>query len=150
MNYSSYQLIIFDWDGTLMDSINRIVSSMQAAAEYCSITVPTVEEVRDIIGLSLPKALETLFPNITESKTKILIEQYKHQFIKINTTPTHLFADTLTLLNTLLHMVKYLLLQQEKAETDYKEFLNKRKQAVFLKLQGVQMKQILNHLQKCY
>jgi len=101
MNYSSYQLIIFDWDGTLMDSINRIVSSMQAAAEYCSITVPTVEEVRDIIGLSLPKALETLFPNITESETKILIEQYKHQFIKINTTPAHLFTDTLVLLNTL-------------------------------------------------
>jgi phosphoglycolate phosphatase len=33
MNYERYQLIIFDWDGTLMDSINRIVSSVQAAAK---------------------------------------------------------------------------------------------------------------------
>jgi phosphoglycolate phosphatase len=33
MNYEHYQLIIFDWDGTLMDSIKRIVSSVQAAAK---------------------------------------------------------------------------------------------------------------------
>jgi phosphoglycolate phosphatase len=101
MNYERYQLIIFDWDGTLMDSINRIVSSVQAAAKSCSINIPDSSQVRDIIGLSLPQAMKTLFPNINRSDTAKLIEQYKHQFIEINDTPMPLFIDTIALLNAL-------------------------------------------------
>jgi|MDSY01.1.fsa_nt_gb phosphoglycolate phosphatase len=101
MNYERYQLIIFDWDGTLMDSINRIVSSVQAAAKSCSLNVPDNSQVRDIIGLSLPKAMKTLFPNINGSDTAKLIEQYKHQFIAVNDIPMPLFIDTIDLLNTL-------------------------------------------------
>ncbi len=58
-----YKLVIFDWDGTLMDSIGRIVSSMQSAASSCFLEQPTSDEVKNIIGLSLPNALRTLFPN---------------------------------------------------------------------------------------
>jgi len=56
-----YKLVIFDWDGTLMDSVGRIVSSMQAAASFCQLDIPTVIAVKEIIGLSLPIALERLF-----------------------------------------------------------------------------------------
>jgi phosphoglycolate phosphatase len=108
MNEKGYQLIIFDWDGTLMDSVNRIVSSMQAAAKYCSLSVPNNEKVKNIIGLSLPKALKILFPNINERDTKILLEQYKHQFIAVNETPTQLFADTIALLKALTEYDKVL------------------------------------------
>ncbi|MEY8215446.1 MAG: HAD hydrolase-like protein, partial [Colwellia sp.] len=48
-----YKLIIFDWDGTLMDSVERIVSSMQSAAKIVGLTIPTAHDVKQIIGLSI-------------------------------------------------------------------------------------------------
>ncbi|WP_328600593.1 HAD hydrolase-like protein [Psychromonas sp. L1A2] len=48
-----YQLIIFDWDGTLMDSIDKIVLCMQQAAKQQKQTIPDGLAVKNIIGLSL-------------------------------------------------------------------------------------------------
>lgn len=98
---NDYKLVVFDWDGTLMDSISRIVSSIQAAAQYCQQEIPTVRQVKDIIGLSLPKAFETLFPVATTEKLSDLREQYKYQYLECNTTPAPLFDDALPLLAAL-------------------------------------------------
>ncbi|HAI25321.1 MAG TPA: HAD family hydrolase, partial [Alcanivorax sp.] len=60
----AYQLVIFDWDGTVMDSTGRIIACMhQAGADLC---LPVLEDdaVREIIGLGLPEALRTLYPGI--------------------------------------------------------------------------------------
>ncbi len=46
-----YRLVIFDWDGTLMDSVGRIVSSMQAAAKDCQWSIP------DLITIEIQPAL---------------------------------------------------------------------------------------------
>jgi len=45
-----YKLVIFDWDGTLMDSAAKIVSCMQLAAKQCCMPVPTYDEVGHIIN----------------------------------------------------------------------------------------------------
>ncbi len=47
-----YKLVIFDWDGTLMDSIARIVTSMQAVAQLIKFPVPDPQQIKNIIGLS--------------------------------------------------------------------------------------------------
>jgi len=101
MNMTMYKLVIFDWDGTLMDSIARIVSSMQAAAHHCQLSIPTVKEVKDIIGLSLPKALDILFPGASQSQITALVGQYQFQYVEGDTTPAPLFEDALPLLKTL-------------------------------------------------
>jgi phosphoglycolate phosphatase len=67
----------------------------------CLLNVPDNSQVRNIIGLSLPQAMKTLFPNINGSDTAKLIEQYKHQFVEVNDTPMPLFIDTIAVLNTL-------------------------------------------------
>ena len=79
-----YKLVIFDWDGTLMDSVDRIVSSMQAAAKVASLKIPSNEQAKQIIGLSMPKVVEVLFPERTQSQEKTLIEQYKRQYKELN------------------------------------------------------------------
>jgi len=96
-----YKLVIFDWDGTLMDSVGRIVSSMQAAASFCQLDIPTVTAVKEIIGLSLPIALERLFPSGSEEQLSLMLEQYKYQYVDGDNTPTPLFDNALTLLSAL-------------------------------------------------
>jgi phosphoglycolate phosphatase len=96
-----YKLIIFDWDGTLMDSVARIVSSMQAAAKQCQLTIPTQEQVKDIIGLSLPKALGVLFPKGSNDQLTNMLEQYKYQYVEGNNPPSPLFDNALLLLDAL-------------------------------------------------
>jgi len=97
----TYKLVIFDWDGTLMDSVDRIVFSMQASAIALSFTPPSYEQAKQIIGLSLPKAIQTLFPSANEEQVKTLTAEYKHQYVDANTTPSPLFEHAHILLTHL-------------------------------------------------
>ena len=74
-------LFIFDWDGTLCDSLDKIVHATQAAAADVGLPLPTVAAVQDIIGLSLPKAINRVFPGITENQFKDLLRLYSKHFL---------------------------------------------------------------------
>ena len=75
------RLVIFDWDGTLMDSERQIVHCMQMAAHDLELVVPTYESVRHIIGLGLPEAIERLFPR-HDAETRELVRQgYARHFV---------------------------------------------------------------------
>lgn len=86
-----YRLIIFDWDGTLMDSAARIVSSMQVAAREAGWGSLADEAVRDIIGLGLPEAIDRLCPGIDPSRAELLRERYAYHFVQGDTTPMRFF-----------------------------------------------------------
>lgn len=75
------RLLIFDWDGTLMDSADQIVHCMQLAAEECRITAPSREEVEAIIGLGLPEALEILFPQLNATRRHFIRGRYAWHFV---------------------------------------------------------------------
>lgn len=60
------RLLIFDWDGTLVNSIDRIVASLQVAADKCGIQPPTDAQAKAIIGLSLVEAFPVLYPHIND------------------------------------------------------------------------------------
>ena len=87
-----YELIIFDWDGTLMDSVPRIVSCMQAAALEAEWGALTAAEVEDIIGLGLPEAIAKLCPGILPAQAERLRERYAHHFVQADTTPMAFFS----------------------------------------------------------
>ncbi|OLO05688.1 MULTISPECIES: HAD-IA family hydrolase [Salinicola] len=86
-----YALVIFDWDGTLMDSAARIVACMQAAARELQWPVPSAAAVRNIIGLGLPEAVAMLFPGIALQDRDRLREAYGHQFRIADRIPTPFF-----------------------------------------------------------
>ncbi|WP_291623222.1 HAD-IA family hydrolase [Colwellia sp.] len=96
-----YKLVIFDWDGTLMDSVARIVSAMQAAAHHCQLEMPTAMQVKEIIGLSLPIALDILFPHSSQSQLTAMLSQYKYQYVEGDNPPAPLFDNALSLLTAL-------------------------------------------------
>jgi len=103
-----YKLIIFDWDGTLMDSVERIVSSMQSAAKIVGLTIPTAHDVKQIIGLSIEEALRLLFSGVTDKQIEAMRLQYKYQYIDGDNTPTPLFDNAMNLLEVLKQDNKYL------------------------------------------
>lgn len=96
-----YKLVIFDWDGTVMDSIGRIVSSMQNAALQAGLECPNQTDVENIIGMSLPKAIPVLFPNATHEQESLLLKHYKDEYISGNKIATPLFEGVLELLTKL-------------------------------------------------
>ncbi|WP_445766490.1 HAD family hydrolase [Rheinheimera sp.] len=85
-------LVVFDWDGTVMDSIGRIVSSLRAAARISELVVPTEHEAKQIIGLSLDPAFDILFPGITDKQRQLMFLHYREQYMLHDTTPSPLFS----------------------------------------------------------
>lgn len=79
---SPYRLVVFDWDGTLMDSADQIVHCMQRGAEEAGMPVCSPEAIRHIIGLALPEALAELYPGHTTSDHQRVRERYAHHFIR--------------------------------------------------------------------
>ncbi|MFB1037563.1 MAG: HAD-IA family hydrolase [Sinobacterium sp.] len=74
-------LYIFDFDGTLVDSVDGIVAAMQAAIADVLLPERSHAQVSNIIGLGLAEALQTLFPGIDDDKAEHAAERYSHHFI---------------------------------------------------------------------
>lgn len=74
------ELIIFDWDGTLFDSVGQIVASLQFAAQQFQ--QPLTDEVaKSIIGLGLPEVAQVLFPSVPELHAEIL-QCYANHYVE--------------------------------------------------------------------
>jgi phosphoglycolate phosphatase len=80
------RLIVFDWDGTLMDSETQIVNAMYAAIDELELEKRSVDQCRNIIGLGLKEAIDTLYPGGDEAFRHQFVERYRH----------HWFSDTHT------------------------------------------------------
>ncbi|MDH5357778.1 MAG: HAD-IA family hydrolase [Gammaproteobacteria bacterium] len=97
---SRYQLIVFDWDGTLMDSTGHIVNCMQQA--ITRLALPSLEDsaISHIIGLGLNEAVQALYPEIDVETSEQLANTYREVWL---TTPyeTPLFDNAFNLVQYL-------------------------------------------------
>ena len=98
---NGYRLLVFDWDGTLMDSQARIVACLQAAAADLGIPVPAPTAARDVIGLGLREAVERLFPDAGPGEVTELADRYRHHFLGDHPTPSTLFPGVIETLEGL-------------------------------------------------
>ncbi|MFA9438498.1 HAD-IA family hydrolase [Uliginosibacterium sp. sgz301328] len=76
-----FDLIVFDWDGTLMDSTSLIARSLQAACRDLSLTVPTVEQANHVIGLGLAEAIHYIAPQLPLADHSRLADRYRHHYL---------------------------------------------------------------------
>ena len=86
-----YELLIFDWDGTLSDSIGRIVSAMGEAARLSGRPVRDDHAIKGIIGLGLPEAIRTLYPDITANDLGDFRKHYADSYMAMDVEPSRLF-----------------------------------------------------------
>lgn len=87
-----FDLIIFDWDGTLMDSVAKIVRCFQEAMNELNISSPSVDEIRNIIGLGMEEAMNILLPNHSSAEKNKVIDVYRDHFLERDKTDMPFFS----------------------------------------------------------
>jgi phosphoglycolate phosphatase len=95
-----FDLIVFDWDGTLFDSTALIVRCMQSACADIGVEVPSTERAAYVIGLGLRDALQHAVPGLPESRYPELGRRYRHHYIA-RQQELVLFPGTLEMLQAL-------------------------------------------------
>lgn len=80
MVLKEFGLVVFDWDGTLMDSTVAIAHSIQAAAVDLGLPVPPIERVRHVIGMGLGDALSYVVPELEAARAAEFAARYRHHY----------------------------------------------------------------------
>jgi len=93
------RLIVFDWDGTLMDSEGQIVSCLRAAVRDLALEPMDDVTLRNVIGLGLREALDALVPGRDEDFYREFIERYRYHWF--NSDGSSLFAGVREMLDAL-------------------------------------------------
>jgi phosphoglycolate phosphatase len=81
MARQQFDLIVFDWDGTLMDSTAHITRSIQAACRDLGLTVPDDLSASYVIGLGLREALQIAAPELSPDDYPRLSERYRYHYL---------------------------------------------------------------------
>ncbi len=79
-------LVIFDWDGTLLDSTGKIIGCMHQAISDVELEQRSDQQVKEIIGLGLPEAIQQLFPGIENDRLGAVRAAYSRHFIAADKT----------------------------------------------------------------
>jgi len=102
MNDKKFQLLVFDWDGTLADSEACILGAMHLAVADAGLPECSNTQIRNIIGLSLDGAIESLFPQIETKKRNSIAYSYREYYFSTSTSAVPVFegvVETLEMLN---------------------------------------------------
>lgn len=76
-----FDLLVFDWDGTLLDSAGAIVAAIQAACRDLELPEPSDERARHVIGLGLGEALRHAVPELPEQRYPQMVDRYRHHYL---------------------------------------------------------------------
>lgn len=78
----AYRLVVFDWDGTLIDSIGSIVECTRCALADLGVEMPPVEEIRSSIGLGLEDTFARYYPHLGRDMRGRVMERYAHHWVE--------------------------------------------------------------------
>ena len=81
MAREQFDLIVFDWDGTLMDSTSTIVKCIQAAAKDLALPIPRDDVAAHVIGLGLHEAMQAVMPDVDPKYYPRMVERYRYHFL---------------------------------------------------------------------
>ena len=89
--YEQFELLVFDWDGTICDSLGHIVASLQYAISCMALPSRSEDELRNIIGLGLLEAMERLYPGISAQQRQQLAVHYREYYLGNSANSTSVF-----------------------------------------------------------
>ena len=82
----NFDLIVFDWDGTLVDSTAHIAKSIQYAYADNDLPVPNEAAAKHVIGLGLADTFNYLSPDLTKEQHLGIVDRYRHHFLDADKT----------------------------------------------------------------
>jgi phosphoglycolate phosphatase len=78
----AYRLLVFDWDGTIIDSASTIAECIRDASRDLGLDVPTRERASHVIGLGLHDAMRLAVPQLTAERYPEFVESYRRHFLE--------------------------------------------------------------------
>lgn len=93
-----FDLLIFDWDGTLINTIDWITYCLQTASERCGCAIPEAQAAKNVIGLSIQAATSTLHPDVDGKTHEQLVQHYAKEYGSKQLSRADLFPDTYEML----------------------------------------------------
>ena len=78
----AYDLVVFDWDGTLVDSTGAITEAIRSSAADLGLPVPSRERASHVIGLGLLDAISHAVPTLERARVPAFVERYRHHYLK--------------------------------------------------------------------
>ena len=100
MQTRRFDLIVFDWDGTLFDSTKLIAGCIQSACADLGLAIPSDADASYVIGLGLADALAHAAPSLPRERYRELGERYRHHYLA-RKDDLVLFDGTLAMLDAL-------------------------------------------------
>jgi len=76
-----YELVVFDWDGTLLDSAGAIVNAIQAACRDLDLPVPDKARASHVIGLGLADAMRHAVPDLAPENYQAMVDRYRFHYL---------------------------------------------------------------------
>ena len=102
MSNRPFRLLVFDWDGTLMDSIGTIVDcTMAAFVGIDGVEAPARERIRESIGMGLLETMQHHFPHWEEKLSERLVDNYRRLWRADFKDRVTLFPDSFETIRTL-------------------------------------------------
>jgi phosphoglycolate phosphatase len=98
---TGFRLLVFDWDGTLMDSEAKIVSCLDLTLRDLGRPALPREALLNVIGLGLPEVARALLPGAEAEMARRFIDRYRYHFLSDHLAPSTLFPGTLDTLKEL-------------------------------------------------
>ncbi|HLS56783.1 MAG TPA: HAD-IA family hydrolase [Zeimonas sp.] len=77
-----FRLVVFDWDGTLIDSTAAIIHAIRASAADLGLPVPSRQQASHVIGLGLFEAIRNAVPVIDREQMPAYVERYRHHYLR--------------------------------------------------------------------
>lgn len=96
-----FKLVVFDWDGTLMDSEAQIVTSLQKVIVELGLEARGEHALRNVIGLGLPEAIRHLYPEAKQFEVARFADCYRYHFLTAEQVPSQLFNGALEVVTQL-------------------------------------------------
>ncbi len=96
-----FDLLIFDWDGTLIDSIDWIARCLQNAANDTRHEIPDYQAAKDVIGLSIERAIEALYSDANADEVLDLVRRYESAYFSKKISRDDLFSGVYEMLEAL-------------------------------------------------
>lgn len=118
------KLIVFDWDGTLMDSEARIVGCLRAALLDIEQPDQPDTQLKNVIGLGLKEALQRLHPMGSDKEHQHLTERYRYHFLESSKIPSPMFEGAEALLENLEQLGYFLAVATGKGRSGLDRVLN--------------------------